>query len=101
ARARSSRSSVATARARVATRGLDLASIDLGYGLMRRRRSVRSRPDASPMGEPMRVALTIDTEHPDQGNCPHESCDLILDYLHASGVRATFFVQGRWALANP
>jgi peptidoglycan/xylan/chitin deacetylase (PgdA/CDA1 family) len=49
----------------------------------------------------MRIALTIDTEHPDQGNCPPDSCDLILDYLRASGVRATFFVQGRWALANP
>jgi peptidoglycan/xylan/chitin deacetylase (PgdA/CDA1 family) len=50
---------------------------------------------------PVRIALTIDTEHPDQGNCPPESCDRILDHLRDARVRATFFVQGRWALANP
>jgi peptidoglycan-N-acetylglucosamine deacetylase len=49
----------------------------------------------------MRVALTIDTEHPDQANCPPETCDLILDHLRDAGVRATFFIQGRWALAYP
>jgi peptidoglycan/xylan/chitin deacetylase (PgdA/CDA1 family) len=49
----------------------------------------------------MRIALTIDTEHPDQGNCPPDSCDRILDQLRDASARATFFIQGRWALANP
>lgn len=47
-----------------------------------------------------RVALTFDAEHPDRpaddGNAPR-----LLDALAAAGVRATFFVQGRWAEAYP
>jgi len=41
-----------------------------------------------------RIALTIDTEHPDfpctPGNLP-----AMLDALGAAGARATFFIQGR------
>jgi peptidoglycan/xylan/chitin deacetylase (PgdA/CDA1 family) len=44
-----------------------------------------------------RVALTFDTEHPDRSWCPPGTTDLILDVLEARDVRATFFVQGRWA----
>ena len=47
-----------------------------------------------------RVALTFDAEHPDRpaddGNAPR-----LLDALAEAGVRATFFVQGRWAEAYP
>jgi peptidoglycan-N-acetylglucosamine deacetylase len=47
-----------------------------------------------------RIAITIDTEHPDNpctpGNLPG-----MLDALAQEGVRATFFVQGRWAASNP
>jgi peptidoglycan-N-acetylglucosamine deacetylase len=47
-----------------------------------------------------RIAITIDTEHPDNpctpGNLPG-----MLDALEQAGVRATFFVQGRWAASNP
>ena len=47
-----------------------------------------------------RIALTFDTEHPDRpaagGNLERQ-----LDELEQRGVRATFFVQGRWAAANP
>jgi peptidoglycan-N-acetylglucosamine deacetylase len=47
-----------------------------------------------------RVALTFDAEHPDrpadEGNAPR-----LLDALAAADVRATFFVQGRWAEAYP
>ena len=47
-----------------------------------------------------RVALTFDAEHPDRpaddGNAAR-----LLDALAAAGVRATFFVQGRWAEAYP
>ncbi len=48
----------------------------------------------------MKVALTIDIEQrsrpADPGNPSHQ-----LDLLAAHGVRATFFVQGRWAAAYP
>ena len=47
-----------------------------------------------------RVALTIDTEHPDRPARPG-NVERILDTLAATGTRATFFVQGRWAEAYP
>ena len=47
-----------------------------------------------------RVALTFDAEHPDRpaddSNAPR-----LLDALAEAEVRATFFVQGRWAEAYP
>jgi peptidoglycan-N-acetylglucosamine deacetylase len=47
-----------------------------------------------------RIAITIDTEHPDNpctpGNLPG-----MLDALEGAGARATFFVQGRWAASHP
>jgi peptidoglycan-N-acetylglucosamine deacetylase len=47
-----------------------------------------------------RIALTIDTEHPDRpaaaGNLERQ-----LEQLAARGARATFFLQGRWTAANP
>lgn len=48
-----------------------------------------------------RVALTFDAEHPDRPGSDPGNTDRILDALAGAGVRATFFVQGRWALANP
>jgi peptidoglycan/xylan/chitin deacetylase (PgdA/CDA1 family) len=48
-----------------------------------------------------RVALTFDAEHPDRPRCPPDAADRILDALARAGVRATFFVQGRWAEAFP
>jgi peptidoglycan/xylan/chitin deacetylase (PgdA/CDA1 family) len=48
-----------------------------------------------------RVALTFDAEHPDRPGCPPGNAERILDTLEGSGVRATFFVQGRWALSQP
>ena len=50
---------------------------------------------------PPRVALTFDAEHPDRPNCPPGSIERILDALRDASVRATFFVQGRWAEAQP
>jgi peptidoglycan-N-acetylglucosamine deacetylase len=50
---------------------------------------------------PLRVALTFDAEHPDRPLCPPGSVERILDTLRAASVRATFFVQGRWAEAHP
>ena len=49
---------------------------------------------------PFRVALTFDAEHPDR---PHRAggTERVLETLAAADVRATFFVQGRWAEAYP
>jgi peptidoglycan/xylan/chitin deacetylase (PgdA/CDA1 family) len=49
----------------------------------------------------LRVALTLDAEHPDRPWCPPGNADRILDTLHEREVTATFFVQGRWAEAYP
>ena len=48
-----------------------------------------------------RVALTFDTEHPGRSQCPPGVVDSLLDTLTATGVRASFFIQGRWASAYP
>jgi peptidoglycan/xylan/chitin deacetylase (PgdA/CDA1 family) len=50
---------------------------------------------------PIRVALTFDAEHPDRSWCPPGAIETILDALASAAVRATFFVQGRWALSQP
>lgn len=49
---------------------------------------------------PLRVALTFDAEHPDRPSAPGVQ-ERLLDQLEALDVRATFFVQGRWAEAYP
>jgi peptidoglycan/xylan/chitin deacetylase (PgdA/CDA1 family) len=49
---------------------------------------------------PFRVALTVDAEFPDRPTDPGITA-AILDELAAAGVRATFFIQGRWAEAEP
>ncbi len=53
------------------------------------------------MSEPAHVALTFDAEHPDRSWCPPGAPERILDVLAGAGIRATFFVQGRWAEAYP
>ena len=53
------------------------------------------------MNDPFRVALTFDAEHPDRAGCPPGNAERILDSLASEAVRATFFVQGRWAEAEP
>lgn len=47
-----------------------------------------------------RVALTFDAEHPDR---PHRTggTERVLDLLDAEGIKATFFLQGRWVEAFP
>ena len=47
-----------------------------------------------------RVALTFDAEHPDRPT-EHGVAESILTILEEAGVRASFFVQGRWAMAYP
>jgi peptidoglycan-N-acetylglucosamine deacetylase len=49
----------------------------------------------------VRVALTFDAEHPDRPRCPPRVAGDVLDVLGEAGVRATFFLQGRWAEAHP
>jgi peptidoglycan/xylan/chitin deacetylase (PgdA/CDA1 family) len=49
----------------------------------------------------VRVALTFDAEHPDR---PVDRTDVeeeVLTLLRTENVRATFFIQGRWAQAFP
>ena len=48
----------------------------------------------------MRVAVTIDAEHADHPASPDTPARM-LDVLAREGARATIFVQGRWAAANP
>lgn len=48
----------------------------------------------------VRVALTFDTEFPDRPS-PTGVEEQILSALAGAGVRATFFLQGRWARAYP
>lgn len=50
---------------------------------------------------PFRVALTFDAEHPDRSWCPPDAAGRILDALRSEQVRATVFVQGRWARSQP
>jgi peptidoglycan/xylan/chitin deacetylase (PgdA/CDA1 family) len=47
-----------------------------------------------------RVALTFDAEHPDRP-AADGNADRLLDAIAETGIRATFFVQGRWAEAYP
>jgi peptidoglycan/xylan/chitin deacetylase (PgdA/CDA1 family) len=47
------------------------------------------------------VALTFDAEHPSRSNHRPDGPMRLLDALAEAGVRATFFVQGRWATAHP
>lgn len=47
-----------------------------------------------------RIAITVDTEYPDQP-CTPGNLGSMLDSLAAAGVRASFFMQGRWARAHP
>ena len=49
----------------------------------------------------LRVALTFDAEHPDRRACPPGNAERILDLLGEERIRATFFVQGRWAQSQP
>ena len=52
------------------------------------------------MTDALRVALTFDAEHPDR---PHhgDHASALFDELRRLDVRATIFIQGRWAEAFP
>jgi peptidoglycan/xylan/chitin deacetylase (PgdA/CDA1 family) len=53
------------------------------------------------VAERLRVALTLDAEHPDRPWCPPGNADRIFAVLRERGVRVTVFVQGRWAESFP
>ena len=60
-----------------------------------------SRIRATPNTDgPLRVALTFDAEHPDRPSTPGVQ-ERLLEAIDRYGVRASFFVQGRWAEAYP
>jgi len=48
----------------------------------------------------VRVALTFDTEHPGRPTRPGTE-EEILATLASEGIRATFFLQGRWVRSSP
>jgi peptidoglycan/xylan/chitin deacetylase (PgdA/CDA1 family) len=48
----------------------------------------------------VRIALTIDTEHPSRP-AQAGNAERIVAALASAGARATFFVEGRWATAYP
>lgn len=56
---------------------------------------------SEPASTRFRVALTLDAEHPDRSGCPPDAAERIFDALRDEGVRATVFVQGRWARSQP
>jgi peptidoglycan-N-acetylglucosamine deacetylase len=49
----------------------------------------------------VRVALTFDAEHPDRPVGRPGVQDDVVAFLAREGIRATFFLQGRWAQACP
>ncbi len=49
----------------------------------------------------LRVALTFDAEHPDRPKGPSGNAEAILDTLRDARIRATFFIQSRWATSHP
>jgi peptidoglycan/xylan/chitin deacetylase (PgdA/CDA1 family) len=53
-----------------------------------------------PAAGAFRVALTFDAEHPDRPSATGAQ-ERLLDLLARDDVRATFFIQGRWAEAYP
>ena len=56
---------------------------------------------AANASKPENAVLTFDAEHP---NRSHQRADVpaaILDLLAERSIRATFFIQGRWAAAQP
>ncbi len=57
-------------------------------------------PDTLAMTGP-RIALTFDAEHPDRPRCRPGVQEALLDALERLDLRATFFIQGRWAEAYP
>jgi peptidoglycan/xylan/chitin deacetylase (PgdA/CDA1 family) len=61
----------------------------------------RQRASGAAYDPHVRVALTFDTEHNDRPHTNPRDVDDVLDALEEIGATATFFVQGRWALANP
>jgi peptidoglycan/xylan/chitin deacetylase (PgdA/CDA1 family) len=53
-------------------------------------------------GRPLgRIALTFDAEHPGGRDFVADGASALLDVLEESSIRATFFLEGRWAEANP
>jgi peptidoglycan/xylan/chitin deacetylase (PgdA/CDA1 family) len=48
----------------------------------------------------LRVALTFDAEHPDRPS-RHGVSEELIDKLDGEKIRASFFIQGRWAEAYP
>jgi len=62
--------------------------------------AAKGKPAPKRRSEVFRAALTFDAEHPDRAST-YGAQERVLDVLDKLGVKATFFVQGRWAEAYP
>ena len=62
-------------------------------------RPIAQTPAKAP--KPGHAVLTFDAEHPNRSHQHAESPAAILDLLAERSIRATFFIQGRWAAAHP
>ena len=60
---------------------------------------MRNRPDKAVKSHD--AVLTFDAEHPDRSHQHADGPAVILALLALRCVQATFFIQGRWAAANP
>jgi peptidoglycan/xylan/chitin deacetylase (PgdA/CDA1 family) len=70
-----------------------------GSSTDRARHASSGPPPEVLIGEGIRVALTFDAEHADRAGRP-DTAERTLDVLVERSIRATFFIQGRWAQAN-
>jgi peptidoglycan-N-acetylglucosamine deacetylase len=60
-----------------------------------------NRQTPATASKPEHAVLTFDAEHPDRSHQDADAPAAILDLLAERSVRATFFIQGRWAAAHP
>ena len=69
-------------------------------GGTKRKGAAKAPSTKRPKGDLFRAALTFDAEHPDRRST-YGAQERVLDVLDRLDVKATFFVQGRWAEAYP
>jgi peptidoglycan/xylan/chitin deacetylase (PgdA/CDA1 family) len=75
----------------------DRASTSKGKGALAKGKAA---PGKRPRDEVFRAALTFDAEHPDRAST-YGAQERVLDVLDRLDIKATFFIQGRWAEAYP
>ena len=77
-----------------------MATKSKARGAAKGKAATSKAPPKKRRDELFRAALTFDAEHPDRAST-YGAQERVLDVLDKLGVKATFFVQGRWAEAYP